>query len=205
MPKSDFDEPFGTATGSGVIFGATGGVMESALRSVLEMVTGLKVENLYEHADIIPVRGFDGIRYVEITVPQVGPVPDLIAHLIPDWNWLAGATLKVAVAHGTANAKKIMEDIKAGGHFSQCHFIEFMACPGGCLGGGGQPIPTSSEIRAARARAIYAEDAAYTVRKSIENPAVLELYQEFLTDGPCGHKSHQLLHTSYTPRGKYIA
>jgi len=205
MPKSDFDEPFGTATGSGVIFGATGGVMESALRSVLEMVTGLKVENLYEHADIIPVRGFDGIRYVEITVPQVGPVPDLIAHLIPDWNWLAGATLKVAVAHGTANAKKIMEDIKAGGHFSQCHFIEFMACPGGCLGGGGQPIPTSPEIRAARARAIYAEDAAYTVRKSIENPAVLELYQEFLTDGPCGHKSHQLLHTSYTPRGKYIA
>ena len=80
---------------------------------------------------------------------------------MPDWDWLKGATLKVAVAHGTANAKKVMEDIKAGGKFSECHFIEFMACPGGCLGGGGQPIPTSPEIRAARAKAIYAEDDAY--------------------------------------------
>jgi len=80
-----------------------------------------------------------------------------------------------------------------------------MACPGGCLGGGGQPIPTSPAIREARARAIYSEDAAYEVRKSHENPAVLELYREFLTDGPCGSKSHHLLHTHYTSRGKYIA
>ena len=109
------------------------------------------------------------------------------------------------MGHGTANAKKVMEDIKAGGRFSQCHFIEFMACPGGCLGGGGQPIPTSPAIRAARAKAIYAEDRAYAVRKSHENPAVLRIYSEFLTDGPCGHKSHKLLHTTYTPRGKYIA
>jgi iron-only hydrogenase group A len=205
LEKSDFDDPFGTATGSGVIFGASGGVMESALRSVIEIVTGLKVEDLYEHADIIPVRGFEGVKYAEIPVTQVGPVPDLLAHLVPDWEWLKGATLKVAVAHGTANAKRVMDDIKAGGHFSQCHFVEFMACPGGCLGGGGQPIPTSPEIRAARAKAIYAEDAAYDVRKSIENPAVVKLYGEFLTEGPCGHKSHKLLHTSYTPRGKYIA
>jgi iron-only hydrogenase group A len=206
LEKSDFDDPFGTATGSGVIFGATGGVMESALRSVIEIVTGLKVEDLYEHADIIPVRGFEGVKYAEIPIAQVGAVPELLAPLgLADWEWLKGATLKVAVAHGTANAKKVMEDIKAGGHFSQCHFIEFMACPGGCLGGGGQPIPTSPEIRAARARAIYAEDAAYEVRKSIENPAILSIYGEFLTEGPCGHKSHKLLHTSYTPRGKYIA
>ncbi len=121
------------------------------------------------------------------------------------WEWLEGATLKVAVCHGTANAKRVLEDIKAGGKFSECHFIEFMACPGGCLGGGGMPIPTSPEIRAARAKAIYAEDAAYEVRKSHENPAVLRLYDEFLTDGPCGHTAHRLLHTTYTPRGKYIA
>lgn len=204
MPKSDFDDPFGTATGSGVIFGATGGVMEAALRTVIELVTGKKVENFYEHADIIPVRGFEGVRYAEIPITEVGPVPDLIAHLVPDWNWLKGATLKVGVAHGTANAKKVLDDIKAGGKFSECHFIEFMACPGGCLGGGGQPIPTSPAIRAARAKAIYSEDASYEVRKSHENPAVVKLYQEFLTDGPCGHISHKLLHTHYTPRGKYI-
>ncbi len=204
MPKSDFDDPFGSATGSGVIFAATGGVMEAALRTVLEMVTGEKVESIYEHGDIIPLRGFDGVRYAEITVPKVGPVPEILAHLVPDWNWLNGVTVKVAVAHGTANAKKVMEDIKAGGKFSQCHFIEFMACPGGCLGGGGQPIPTNADIRAARAKAIYSEDHAYNVRKSHENPAVLQTYAEFLTEGPCGHKSHELLHTSYTARGKYI-
>jgi iron-only hydrogenase group A len=205
MPKSDFDDPFGTATGSGVIFGATGGVMEAALRTVIELVTGKKVESLFEHADIIPVRGFEGVRYVELPIKEVGPVPELIAHLVPDWNWLKGATLKVGVAHGTANAKKVMEDIKAGGKFSECHFIEFMACPGGCLGGGGQPIPTSPEIRAARAKAIYSEDKAYDVRKSHENPAITKIYTEFLTEGPCGHKSHELLHTGYTPRGKFIA
>jgi NADH-quinone oxidoreductase subunit G/[NiFe] hydrogenase diaphorase moiety small subunit len=209
MPQSDFDDPFGTASGSGVIFGATGGVMEAALRSVIEFVSGKKVEDFYEHADIIPVRGFEGCRYVELKIPdKVGPVPELIAHLVPDWKWLKGATLKVGIAHGTANIKKVMDDIKAGGPFSECHFIEFMACPGGCLGGGGQPIPTSPAIREARAQAIYAEDAAYgkagKARKSHENPAVLHLYGEFLTDGPCGHKSHHLLHTHYTPRGKYI-
>ena len=104
------------------------------------------------------MRGFEGVKYAEITVPKVGPVPEILAHLVPDWDWLNGATLKVAVAHGTANAKKVMDDIKAGGKFSECHFIEFMACPGGCLGGGGQPIPTNAEIRAARAKAIYSED-----------------------------------------------
>jgi iron-only hydrogenase group A len=204
MPKSDFDDPFGTATGSGLIFAATGGVMEAALRTVLEMVTGAKVETIYEHGDIIPVRGFDGVRYAEITIGAVGPVPDLLKHLVPDWKWLKGATLKVAVAHGTANAKRVMEDIKAGGVFSECHFIELMACPGGCLGGGGQPIPTNAEIRAARAKAIYAEEKTLEVRKSHENPAVARIYAEFLTDGPCGHKSHELLHTSYIERGKFI-
>lgn len=204
MEKSGFDDPFGEATGSGVVFGVTGGVMEAALRTVLELVTGKKVENFYDHADIVPVRGFEGMRYIEIPIKEVGPVPDLVKHLFDSWDFLKGVTLKVGVAHGTAYAKKILEDIKSGGKFSQCHFIEFMACPGGCLGGGGQPIPTSEEIRKARAQAIYAEDHAYSVRKSHENPAIQRVYSEFLTDGPCGHTAHKLLHTHYTPRGKYI-
>ncbi|HEY3382402.1 MAG TPA: NADH-dependent [FeFe] hydrogenase, group A6 [Vicinamibacterales bacterium] len=205
MSKGEFDDPFGTATGSGVIFGATGGVMEAALRTVIELVTGKKVESLFDHADIIPLRGFDGVKYVELPIPEVSPdVIPLLKHLIPNWDFLKGATLKVAVAHGTANAKRVMENIKAGGQFSQCHFIEFMGCPGGCIGGGGQPIPTSPEIRKARARAIYEEDTACEVRKSHENPAVLKIYAEFLTEGPCGHLSHDLLHTHYTPRGKFI-
>jgi NADP-reducing hydrogenase subunit HndD len=202
--KSDFDNPFGTATGSGLIFASTGGVMESALRTVIELVTGRKVESIYEQADIVPVRGFEGVRYAEVNIPEVGPVPDILKPLVPNWDWLKGATLKVAIAHGTANAKKVMEDIKAGGKFSECHFIEFMACPGGCLGGGGQPIPTSGEIRAARAKAIYAEEKTLTVRKSYENPAIERIYAEFLTEGPCGHKSHELLHTKYKARGKFI-
>lgn len=205
MEKSDFDEPFGTATGSGVIFGATGGVMEAALRSVIELVTGEKVEQFFSHADITTVRGMEGIRKAEVTIPKVGPVPEILQALVPNWDWLKGATLKLAIAHGTANARKVMENIKAGGEFASYHFIEFMACPGGCLGGGGQPIPTSPEIRAARARAIYSEDKSYEIRKSHENPAVLKLYREFLTDGPCGHRSHKLLHTHYTPRGKFIS
>lgn len=205
LEKSDFDDPFGTATGSGVIFAATGGVMEAAIRTVVELVCGIKVENLFDHADVIPVRGFEGVRYAELPIKQVGPVPDILKHLVPNWDWLKGATLKVGVCHGTANAKKVLDDIKAGGKFSECHFIEFMACPGGCLGGGGQPIPTNPEIRKKRAKAIYSEDAHYEIRKSHENPAVLELYSQFLTDGPCGHLSHKLLHTDYTPRGKYIA
>jgi len=204
MPKSDFDAPFGTATGSGVIFGATGGVMEAALRTVIELVTGKKVEDLFEHADIKPVRGFEGVRYVELPITEVGPVPEILAHLFPHWAFLKGQTLKLAVAHGTANAKKVMEDIKRGGPMSKCHFIEFMGCPGGCICGGGQPIPTSPEIREARARAIYAEDSAYAVRKSHENPDIGRIYQEFLKEGPCGHRSHELLHTHYTVRGKYI-
>jgi NADH-quinone oxidoreductase subunit G/[NiFe] hydrogenase diaphorase moiety small subunit len=204
LPKTEFDDPFGSATGSGVIFGATGGVMESALRSVVEMVCGIKVEDLYDHADIVPLRGFEGVRYVELPVPKIGPVPEIVAHLFDDWRWLEGATLKLGVVHGTANARAVMEDIRQGGKFSECHFIEFMACPGGCLGGGGQPIPTTPEIRAKRAQAIYDEDRAYAVRKSHENPAIREIYGEFLTDGPCGHKSHELLHTDYVARGKYI-
>lgn len=206
MPKSHFDSPFGDASGAGLIFGATGGVMEAAIRSVVEFVLGVKAEDIFEKANIIPVRGFEGVKIVELPLgDKVGPVPELIKHLVPNWDWLKGATLKVAVAHGTANAKKVMENIKAGGELASCHFIEFMACPGGCIGGGGQPIPTTPEIRKKRAEAIYAEDESLELRKSHDNPYVVQIYKEFLTDGPCGHISHDLLHTHYTKRGKYIA
>jgi NADH-quinone oxidoreductase subunit G/[NiFe] hydrogenase diaphorase moiety small subunit len=194
LPRSDFDRPFGTATGSGVLFGTAGGVMEAVLRTVIELVTGVQVEDLFRHAGLQPLRGIDGVKYLELALRRVGPVPALLAPLFTDWNFLRGTTLKVAAAHGTANAGRVLEDIKQGGPFSRCHFIEFMACPGGCIGGGGQPIPTSPEIRAARARAIYAEDAAYPVRKAHENPDVLRLYREFLTEGPCGQLSRELLH-----------
>ena len=204
MPKSDFDNPFGEASGAGLIFGATGGVMEAAIRTVYELITGNNVEDFFENMNIMPVRGFEGIKYAELPITEVGPVPDILKPLVPNWDWVKGATLKVAVVHGTANAKKVMDDIKAGGKFSECHFIEFMACPGGCLGGGGQPIPTNAEIRNKRAQAIYAEDESLTLRKSHMNEHVLKLYEEFLTEGPCGHKSHKLLHTHYTERGKYI-
>lgn len=205
MPQSHFDDPFGDASGAGLIFGATGGVMEAALRTVIELVTGKKVEDVFANADITPVRGFEGIKYAELPIVEVGPVPKLLQHLVPDWNWLKGVTLKIAVAHGTANAKKIMDDIKSGGKFSECHFIEFMACPGGCLGGGGQPIPTNEEIRKMRAKAIYDEDNSLPLRKSHENKHITDIYNQFLTDGPCGHISHKLLHTHYVKRGKYIA
>ncbi len=205
LPKSGFDEPFGEASGAGLIFGATGGVMEAALRTVVEIVTGLKAEEVWDNLRVEPVRGFEGVKYMELKIPKIGPVPELLKNLnIPNWDFLEGVTLKVAVAHGTANAHMVMEDIKSGGKFSECHFIEFMACPGGCLGGGGQPIPTSSEIRAARAKAIYAEDESLEIRKSHENPHITQIYKEFLTDGPCSEKSHKLLHTHYTNRGKAI-
>ncbi len=205
MPKSNFDDPFGDASGAGLIFGATGGVMEAALRTVIELVTGIKVEKVFDNMNIMPVRGFEGIKYAELPITKVGPVPKILTHLVPNWDWLKGATVKVAVAHGTANAKRVIEDIKAGGKFSECHFIEFMACPGGCIGGGGQPIPTNAEIRRLRAKAIYDEDASLGLRKSHENTHVLKLYEEFLTDGPCGHTAHKLLHTHYTKRGKFIS
>ncbi|MFC1628535.1 NADH-dependent [FeFe] hydrogenase, group A6 [Gemmatimonadota bacterium] len=204
MPESDFDDPFGTATGSGVIFAATGGVMESAIRTVYELVTGESVGKIFDNLRIEPVRGFEGIRYAELEIPAVVEVPDLLAEILPDFNWLAGKTLKVAVVHGTANAKRVLENIQSGGEFADCHFIEFMACSGGCLGGGGQPIPTSRAILEARARGIYQEDEDSEVRESFENPAVVKLYHDFLTEGPLGQKSHELLHTSYTVRTRMM-
>ncbi len=204
LPKSNFDEPFGEASGAGLIFGATGGVMEAALRTVIELITGKRVEEIFPNMKIEPVRGFEGIKYAEFPITEVGSVPSLLKSHFESWEFLRGITLKVAVVHGTANARVVLDDIKRGGKFSECHFIEFMACPGGCLGGGGQPIPTSPEIRRKRAEAIYAEEETLEYRKSHENPHIVQIYRDFLTEGPCSELSHKLLHTYYMKRGNYI-
>jgi iron only hydrogenase large subunit-like protein len=156
-----------------VIFGATGGVMEAALRTAYEVVTGKTLPKV-EFED---VRGLEGIKLAKV---QVGDVE-----------------LKVAVAHGLGNARKLMEQVRAG--TADVHFIEVMTCPGGCLGGGGQPIPVCNAIRRQRASAIYRSDEANVLRKSHENPDVQRLYAEHL-EKPLGHKSHELLHTHYGPR-----
>ncbi|MDD5069755.1 MAG: NADH-dependent [FeFe] hydrogenase, group A6 [Candidatus Omnitrophica bacterium] len=191
LPDSDFDDPLGIGSGAALIFGATGGVMEAAIRTAYEIVTGQEVP--FKNLNITPVRGMEGIRKAELPIKTA----------VSDWKFLEGATLKVMVAHGTANAKHVM-DMLCRGELDDYHFIEIMACPGGCLGGGGQPMPTTPEIRQARARALYSEDETLTYRKSHDNPIVKTIYKEFLTDGPCGDLSHKLLHTSYLKRGKKI-
>ena len=192
MPKSNFDEPFGEASGAGLIFGATGGVMEAALRTVYELVTGREVP--FENLVIESCRGFEGVKQASIK----------LEHCVDQYKFLNGIELKFVVAHGTANAKKVMEMLKRG-ELSDVHFVEIMACPGGCLGGGGQPIPTNEEIRKKRAKAIYEEEVTLPVRKSHKNPHINYIYENFLTEGPCGELSHKLLHTHYTKRGKYIS
>jgi NADH-quinone oxidoreductase subunit G/NADP-reducing hydrogenase subunit HndD len=175
LPDEEYDAPFGITTGAGVIFGATGGVMEAALRTAYELITGQELAKLDFHA----VRGLQGVKEAEV---QVG---DLRA--------------KVAIAHGLGNATKLLEAIKSGE--ADYHFIEIMACPGGCIGGGGQPIPTTMEIRGRRLEAIYKVDAGMKLRKSHESPVVKQIYEDFLGQ-PLGHKSHELLHTRYTPRSR---
>lgn len=188
LDDSEFDDPMGIGSGAGLIFGATGGVMEAAIRTAYEIVTGEEVP--FNNLRVTPVRGMEGIKEAELVIPKA----------LDEWKFLEGKTLRVAIAHGTANAKKVMDKIAAGE--AQWHFVEIMACPGGCLGGGGQPIPTSMEIRKARTKAIYAEEEGLPYRKSHKNPQVLKLYEEFL-EHPLSHKSHELLHTHYTPRGRF--
>lgn len=188
LPDERFDSIMGESTGAAVIFGATGGVMEAALRTAYELVTGREVP--FENLDITPVRGMEGVR--EASVKLEG--------LLPAWSFLEGVELKTAVAHGLTNAHQIMEAIKKGE--ANYHFVEVMGCPGGCIGGGGQPIPTTPEIRQKRADAIYREDSGMKIRKSHENPEVQQIYKDFLGE-PLGHKSHELLHTHYTKRKRH--
>lgn len=183
-----YDRLMGESSGAGVIFGATGGVMEAALRTAYELVTGREVP--FKDLNIEPVRGMDGIREASIKIENP----------LKEWEFLDGVELKCAVAHGLVNAKTVMDAVKEGK--ADYHFIEFMACPGGCLGGGGQPIPTNPEIRKKRAEAIYAEDRDLPIRKSHENKEVQKLYKDFLGH-PLSEVSHRLLHTKYTRRDRF--
>lgn len=174
LPEENFDHPLGESTGAAVIFGATGGVMEAALRTAYEVFTGKTLPGI----DLKAIRGMNGIREAEID--------------------LDGTKIKVAVAHTLKNARILLDEIETGK--SPYTFIEVMTCPGGCLGGGGQPIPTNALIRQKRAASIYLEDAMKGIRKSHENPEILTLYNDFLKE-PLGEKSHHLLHTHYVERG----
>jgi len=185
LEDSEYDAPMGISTGAAVIFGATGGVMEAALRTAYELVTGREVP--FANLDITPVRGMEGVREASI----------LIENPVDEWKFLDGAVLKVAIAHGLVNARKLMDKLRAGE--LNYHFVEIMACPGGCIGGGGQPIPTNKCIRKKRASLIYEDDKSSVMRKSHQNPAVTQLYKEFLGT-PLGEKSHKLLHTHYTDK-----
>ncbi len=178
LPKEDFDKPLGESSGAGVIFGATGGVIEAATRTAYEIHTGKKLERL----DFEELRGFEAIRSATI-----------------DFD---GTPINIGIAHGLGNARKLLEDIKAGK--SQFHAIEIMSCPGGCIGGGGQPIHHGdSSILKARTKAIYQEDADKPIRKSHENPYIIKLYEEFLGK-PMSEKAHHLLHTAYFDKSKKI-
>jgi iron-only hydrogenase group A len=183
-----YDTLMGDSTGAAVIFGATGGVMEAALRTAYEIVTGREVP--FEGLNITPVRGIEGVREASVMIDKCKP----------EWAFLNGVELKCVVAHGLANARTVMQNVRDGK--ASYHFIEIMACPGGCLGGGGQPIPTNEAIRKKRTEAIYAEDMGMPLRKSHENPEVAAIYKDFLGE-PNGHKSHELLHTHYKERRRY--
>ncbi len=189
LEDSKFDKFMGESSGAADIFGATGGVMEAAIRTVYAIVTGRNVP--FDRLNVTPVRGMEGVKEAAVKLENVKP----------EFSFLEGFEVKVAVGHGTANAKKIMDKVRAGE--AEYHFIEIMGCPGGCIGGGGQPIPTSLEIRELRAKAIYEEDESKELRMSHENPEITMIYKDFLGE-PCGHKSHELLHTHYTPRAKYL-
>ncbi len=178
----------GESTGAAVLFGATGGVMEAALRTAYEIVTGRSVP--FENLNIKPVRGMEGVKEASIKIEGC----------LENWKFLEGIELNVAIVNGLNNANTVMQAVKDGN--VDYHFIEVMACPGGCLGGGGQPVTTSKEIRQKRAEAIYSEDENMVIRKSHENQEIIRIYEEFL-DKPLGEKSHKLLHTHYCKRNRY--
>ncbi len=178
LEDGDFDAPLGESTGAGVIFGNTGGVIEAAVRTAYELQTGKKLERV----DFTELRGLEGVRSATI-----------------DFN---GLPINIGIAHGLGNARKLLNDVRAGK--SQFHAIEVMACPGGCIGGGGQPLHHgNSKIIKARAAAIYAEDRSKPLRKSHENPFIIKLYKEFLGE-PNSEKAHHLLHTKYFDKKKKI-
>lgn len=183
MPDGEADSILGTYSGAGTIFGATGGVMEAAIRTAHNFITG---ENLPEEAiEVTPVRGLDGVKEAALTV--------------------AGKQVRVAVAHGLANVEVVLDKIREArkaGKETPYHFIEVMACPGGCIGGGGQPYNVSDGVRRKRIEGLYQDDRDCEVRHSHENPEIQRIYSEYLGK-PLSEKAHQLLHTHYRPRPLY--
>ncbi|HEY8348313.1 MAG TPA: NADH-dependent [FeFe] hydrogenase, group A6 [Clostridia bacterium] len=186
LEESGFDNPMGLSTGAADIFGTTGGVMEAALRTVYELVTGRELP--FDGLHVKPIVGLERIKTAEIQITDT----------LPKYRHFEGVTLKIAVTSGLAGARKLMEEVAAGK--SPYHFIEVMGCPGGCISGGGQPRPVDDAVRKKRLEAIYREDEGKKFRKSHENPDIRQLYAEFL-GSPLGHKSHELLHTHYVRRG----
>ncbi len=181
LPDEEPDHIMGDYTGGGVIFGATGGVMEAALRTAYTLVTGKNLEKV----EFENVRGLKGVKETSVNI--------------------AGNEIRIAVAHGLGNVEYVVNKVreaKRKGEDLPYHFIEVMACPGGCVGGGGQPYGVTDEVRAARAKGLYEDDEANTVRYSHENPFVKQVYEEFL-EKPLSEKAHHLLHTKYKPRPEY--
>ncbi|MCK4266519.1 MAG: [FeFe] hydrogenase, group A, partial [Thermoplasmata archaeon] len=173
LPDEPAEPLMGMYTGAATIFGATGGVMEAAIRTAYNLVTGKELENL----DIQPLRGLEGIKTASVDID--------------------GLEAKVAVAHGLGNARKLLDEVRAGK--SPYHFIEIMACPGGCVGGGGQPYGFDMAVRAIRGEVLYKEDKELPLRRSHDNPSIKKLYDDYLKE-PLGEKSHHLLHTKYVKR-----
>ncbi len=186
LPDQEFENPLGMSTGAADIFGVTGGVMEAALRTVFEVVTGKELP--FDKLHVAPIVGFEQVKEAAITIEDP----------LPDYAFLKGVTVRVAVTSGTAGATMLMDQIEKGE--SPYHFIEVMGCPGGCIMGGGQPRSADPDVREKRLKGLYSEDESKVMRKSHENPFITKLYEEFLGE-PNGHKSHEYLHTHYTKRG----
>jgi NADP-reducing hydrogenase subunit HndD len=181
LPDENFDPIFGVGSGAGHLFGATGGVTEAALRTVSEILDGKPLENL----EFTDVRGTSGIKEASYTI--------------------AGKTLNICVCSGLKNAKQVLDSVKSGE--KNYHMIEIMACPGGCVNGGGQPIQTGDtrnnvDLKTLRAKALYDEDKELKVRRSHDNPVIKELYASYFGE-PGSHRAHEVLHTSFHARKKY--
>lgn len=186
LTDSEMDSPLGQSSGAADIFANTGGVMEAAVRTVYEIVTGKELP--FENLHIKPLMGLEGIKTASVKIQNP----------LPQWSFLEGVELKTAVAHGLSNARKLLNSLSAENTY---HFIEVMTCPGGCIGGGGQPRFTDSNIRTQRLQAIYKEDEGRQIRKSHSNPDIIKIYEDFLSE-PLSELSHHLLHTQYIERSK---
>jgi iron-only hydrogenase group A len=185
LPDEQMDQPMGMSTGAADIFANTGGVMEAALRTAYEIVTGRALP--FDGLRVTPIEGMEGIKEAALTFSDV----------VPEWSFLEGVTARVAVAHGLANANQLVDRIRSGK--AAYHFVEVMSCPGGCIGGGGQPRMTTDAVRKSRIEAIYREDQGKGLRKSHENPQVRAAYEAFFQT-PNSDLSHRFLHTGYFGR-----